>query len=288
MLIGALEAGGTKFKCAVAISSGEIMKSVVIKTTTIEETMQKVVNFFLPYHIEDLGVGCFGPISLDKKSKFYGQILDTPKEKWKYYDIYNYLKDKLNCNVYINTDVVTSAYGEYYFGFNSLYKNILYFTVGTGIGVGVIYNGNVLQGNHHTEMGHITINREKNDDYLSTCEFHDNCLEGLASGNSLDNRYNLTYEQLENREDILKQEAFYLAQGIYAYVLAFAPDKVIIGGGVSHQKKLIPYIREEFKKNNNGYFHYPLLDDINNFIVEPKLKDDSGLYGAIALAVKKL
>ncbi|MFA5749342.1 MAG: ROK family protein, partial [Bacilli bacterium] len=217
MLIGALEAGGTKFKCAVAISSGEIMKSVVIKTTTIEETMQKVVNFFLPYHIEDLGVGCFGPISLDKKSKFYGQILDTPKEKWKYYDIYNYLKDKLNCNVYINTDVVTSAYGEYYFGFNSLYKNILYFTVGTGIGVGVIYNGNVLQGNHHTEMGHITINREKNDDYLSTCEFHDNCLEGLASGNSLDNRYNLTYEQLENREDILRQEAFYLAQGIYAY-----------------------------------------------------------------------
>ncbi len=288
MLIGAIEAGGTKFKCAVAISSGEIMKSVVIKTTTIEETMQKVVNFFLPYHIEDLGVGCFGPISLDKKSIEYGTILDTPKEKWKHYDIYNYLKEKLNCNVHINTDVVASAFGEFYFGFNSKFKNILYFTVGTGVGVGVIYNGTVLQGNHHTEMGHITIKRQENDNHKSTCEFHEDCLEGLASGISLDLRHNLTYDELEKREDLLRQEAYYLAQGVYAYTLAFAPDKVIIGGGVSHQKKLIPLIREEFIKINNGYFHYPYLDDINNFIIEPKLKDESGLYGAIALAVKKL
>lgn len=137
-------------------------------------------------------------------------------------------------------------------------------------------------------MGHITIKRGENDNHLSSCEFHDDCLEGLASGNSLDLRYNLPYDELEKREDILRQEANYLAQGIYAYTLAFAPDKVIIGGGVSHQKKLIPLIREEFKKINNGYFKYPLLEDINNFIIEPKLKDDSGLYGAIALAVKKL
>lgn len=288
MLYGAIEAGGTKFRCAVAISSGEIMKAKTIPTTDVETTMNEIVKFFLPFHIEDLGIGCFGPLCLEKNDSNYGMILDTPKRNWKYFNIYNYLVEKMKVNVHINTDVVTSAFGEYYYGFHEKFQNIIYFTIGTGIGAGIIYQGRILKGKHHTEMGHVILTKKEDDKYESSCIFHKNCLEGLASGVALNKRYGLSHKELESRDDIWDLEGYYLAQGILNYCLALAPEKIIIGGGVSHQPKLLDSIKKHFVELNNGYYNYKELNDIDNFIINPILKDDSGLYGAIALAAKKI
>ena len=287
MLYGAIEAGGTKMRCAVAISAGEIMKTKDIPTTNVESTMSEIIKFFKPFHIKDLGIGCFGPLCLEINDPNYGMILDTPKQSWKNFNIYSYLKEHLNVNVYINTDVVTSALGEYYYGFKEKYKNIIYLTIGTGIGAGIIYNGKILKGRHHTEMGHFMISRRDDDKFPSTCIFHDNCLEGLASGLSLDSRYHLSHQEIAKNDSVWDLEGYYIAQGIYSYCLAIAPEKIIIGGGVSQQPKLIESVKRHFIKLNNNYYKYKELDDIDKFIINPLLKNDSALYGAIALAAKK-
>ena len=285
MLIGAIEAGGTKFKCAVATSSGVILQDTTIKTTTVEETMEKVIKFFLAFPIKTMGVGCFGPICLDPSDERYGMILDTPKKIWANYNILKALKDALKCNVKITTDVNASAFGEYYYGYKKKFQNLVYVTIGTGIGGGIVYNGSLVQGHHHPEIGHMTLKRDSNDNYPSTCPFHSDCFEGLASGISLDKRYNLSYDELAKRDDLLRREANDIAQGIYNLYLTFAPDKIIIGGGVSHQEKLLPLVREEFEKLNNNYYTYKAVKSVDELIVSPTLKDNSALYGAIALGV---
>jgi fructokinase len=131
----------------------------------------------------------------------------------------------------------------------------------------------------------MTLKRDSNDSYPSTCPFHSDCFEGLASGISLDKRYNLSYDELAKRDDLLRREANYIAQGIYNLYLTFAPDKIIIGGGVSHQEKLLPLVREEFEKLNNNYYTYKAVKSVDELIVSPTLKDNSALYGAIALGV---
>lgn len=287
-VFGAIEAGGTKFRCAIAISSGEIMKTKDIPTADIDTTMKEIVKFFSMYHIKALGVGCFGPICLNIEDPNYGMILDTPKRNWKFFNIYQYLKENLKVEVYINTDVVASALGEYFFGFHQKHKNLIYLTVGTGIGAGIIYKGEILKGRHHTEMGHFVVSRRSDDYYKSSCIFHENCLEGLASGKSLGERYApMTHQEMGQQDQIWDLEGYYIAQGIYSYCLALAPEKIIIGGGVSHQPKLIQYIKKHFVSLNNHYYSYKELEDIDHFIVTPALKNDSALQGAVALAVNK-
>lgn len=282
MLIGAIEAGGTKFKCAVAKTNYEIIDTIIIPTTTFEETLAKVVAFFNEYQLYAIGVAAFGPINLNKYDPNYGMLTTTPKLGWQNCNIYRYLKEKLNVKVYINTDVAIAAYGEYQE--NKKNSTIIYITVGTGIGAGVIYKGKILQGNHHSEMGHFLINKRSDDNFDSVCPYHNNCLEGLASGLALNKRYHLSHNEMSLKNDIWDLEGYYLAQAIYNYTLSFAPDKIIIGGGVSHQDKLFVYVKKYFLKLNNGYFNYLKLEDLDKYIVRPSLKEDSAIYGALALA----
>ena len=79
MVYGALEAGGTKMICAICKENGEILEQVSIPTSSPDETMPRVIDFFKDKGIAALGVACFGPIDLDKSSETYAYITSTPK-----------------------------------------------------------------------------------------------------------------------------------------------------------------------------------------------------------------
>lgn len=80
MLFGGIEAGGTRFVCAVADENLKVLKRVQIPTTTPEETLAKVFEFFDDYDLVSMGIGSFGPIGVVPGSAEYGYILQTPKK----------------------------------------------------------------------------------------------------------------------------------------------------------------------------------------------------------------
>ncbi len=170
-------------------------------------------------------------------------------------------------------------------------KNIsdfLYITIGTGVGAGAIINNKICHGAMHPEMGHILIPKHPDDPGECICPYHDNCVEGLAAGPSLKERWKVeSAELLDKNHKAWEIESYYLATALVNYTLCLSPKKIIMGGGVMQQEHLFNLIREDFLKLLAGYMSHPYISDINNYIVPPKLKNNAGILGAIALAKSK-
>ena len=108
-LYGALEAGGTKMVCAIGDENGNILERVSIPTLTPAETMPAMIAFFKDKGISALGIGCFGPVDLDRKSATYGYITTTPKLAWANYPIVAEFEKALGIPVGFDTDVNAAA-----------------------------------------------------------------------------------------------------------------------------------------------------------------------------------
>ncbi|MDD4111579.1 MAG: ROK family protein [Herbinix sp.] len=286
MKIGALEAGGTKMVCAVGSMKGEIYDQISIPTEKPEVTIPKIIQYFKTHEIDCLGVGCFGPIDLNKKSDTYGFIKNTPKTEWINYNIIGNFKEALNVPVGFDTDVNGSVLGEVTFGCAQNLDCVVYITVGTGIGVGAYINGRTLQGMMHPEAGHVLIKKNIEDDYEGICPYHKSCLEGLASGSAIEKRWGRKGTELEGNSEVWELEASYLAQAIINYIYTYSPQKVILGGGIMHQKQLFPLIRKKVLELNKDYLTCNELLDINTYIVPPSLGDNQGIMGALELGRK--
>ena len=283
MRIGALEAGGTKMVCAIGNEKGEIFEKISIPTKTPETTMPEMIQWFKAKKIEALGIGCFGPIDPDKDSPTYGYITSTPKLAWKDYNIVGAFEEQLCCPVGFDTDVNGSALGEVTFGLAKGKKNIVYLTVGTGIGAGVYAEGKLLHGMLHPEAGHILMRRREDDHYEGKCPYHKTCLEGLAAGPAIEERWGKKGIELQDRDEVWDLEAYYLAQALTDYILILAPQLIILGGGVMHQEQLFTRIRSYVKEMLNGYIKTKELEDIDHYIVPASLHDDQGIMGALEL-----
>lgn len=283
MRIGALEAGGTKMVCAIGNEKGEIFEKISIPTKTPETTMPEMIQWFKAKKIEALGIGCFGPIDPDKDSPTYGYITSTPKLAWKDYNIVGAFEEQLCCPVGFDTDVNGSALGEVTFGQAKGKKNIVYLTVGTGIGAGVYAEGKLLHGMLHPEAGHILMRRREDDHYEGKCPYHKTCLEGLAAGPAIEERWGKKGIELQERDEVWDLEAYYLAQALTDYILILAPQLIILGGGVMHQEQLFTRIRSYVKEMLNGYIKTKELEDIDHYIVPASLHDDQGIMGALEL-----
>jgi fructokinase len=259
----------------------------MIPTTTPEETMAKVVSFFKDKQIEALGVGSFGPVDLDESSSTYGYITSTPKPHWNQFDLVGELKKHFSVPIGFDTDVNAASLGESIWGAAKGLDSCLYITVGTGIGVGALTEGNLVHGLTHPEMDHITVRRHEDDTYAGYCPYHGDCLEGLASGPAIEDRWGKKGYELENSSEVWEMEAYYLAQAIANYILILSPKKVIVGGGVMKQNQLLPLVRDKVKENLDGYIqHEKILQSIEEYIVPPRLGDDAGLAGAMGLVRK--
>lgn len=284
MYLGALEAGGTKMVCAVGTETGEIIDRISIPTQTPEITMPKIISYFADKNICALGVGCFGPIDLDKSSETYGYITTTPKLAWRNYNIVGVLQEALQVPIGFDTDVNGSALGEAAFGITKGLESSMYVTIGTGVGVGIIVNGALVHGMLHPEAGHILLARAEGDDFTCHCPYHTSCFEGLAAGPALEARYGKKAYELTDREEVWELEAYYIAQALVNYTLIVSPKRIVLGGGVMHQTQLFPLIRKKFLELLNGYIVTKEIEDIEHFIVPYSLHDDQGIMGCIRLA----
>ncbi|GAA4061813.1 ROK family protein [Amphibacillus indicireducens] len=287
MLLGAIEAGGTKFVLAVGNQEGDILDKLTIPTERPDQTIPKIVAYFKDKGIKKLGLGAFGPIDLNQKSPTYGQLQKTPKTAWVDYPLGAVLQEKLSVPVVIDTDVNVAAMSEAKFGNATDVDSCLYITVGTGIGGGFYYRGQTLNGLSHPEIGHIKVPRHPDDRYQGTCPSHGDCLEGLAAGPAIEKRWGRKGDQLVDVAEVWEMEAFYLAQALMTFIYVLSPERIILGGGVMKQKQLFPLIRKYVLEMLNGYVSSPYLtaDQIDQYIVAPGLTDEAGIKGALYLVM---
>ncbi|PTM58028.1 ROK family protein [Desmospora activa] len=281
--VGGLEAGGTKMVCAIGDGNGRIVERSSFATTTPEETVPQILQFFKAHAIAALGVGCFGPIELRETHHDYGKILHTPKIPWVRYPIFETLKKGLQVPIALTTDVNAAVIGETRKGAAQGVDSCLYITVGTGIGAGAIINGKLLAGFSHPEMGHISVKRHGSDTFQGNCPYHSDCLEGLASGTAIEARFQAPAASLSSRQEVWKMEAHYLAEAIAQYILILMPKRIIIGGGVMKQAHLFPLIRKEVSQRMAGYVDIDSFD-LDSYISPPSLGDDAGITGSLLLA----
>lgn len=285
MLFGALEAGGTKMVCAIGNEQGEILERISLPTETPDITMPKMAEFFSGKGIAALGIACFGPVDLNRNSKTYGYITTTPKLAWKHYDICGYFRKELGVPVGFDTDVNGSMLGEATWGCARGLDTAIYITVGTGIGVGVLAGGNLLHGMQHPEGGHILMPVRSDDPYRGKCPYHGTCLEGMASGPAIEERWGAPGKDLADRDEVWDLEAYYLAHALTTYIMILSPQKIILGGGVMHQTQLMDRIRSYVKDMIAGYLVTKELDDLEHYIVLPTLDDNQGILGALKLGM---
>ena len=285
-LYGALEAGGTKMVCAIGDENGNILERISIPTRTPAETMGPMIDFFRGKEIRALGIGSFGPVDLKKGSRTYGYITSTPKLAWQNYPIVAEFEKALGVPVGFDTDVNAAALGEATWGCTRDVENSIDITVGTGVGVGVIIGGKPYHGMLHPEGGHILLARHPDDPMVgSGCPFHENCLEGLAAGPSLEKRWGIKGAELTGRKEVWQLEAYYIGQALADYILILSPERIVLGGGVTHQEGLLALIRQETAKQLAGYIRTAAIDHLDSYIVGVSLNDNQGVMGAVKLAM---
>ena len=286
LLFGAIEAGGTKMICAILDENAKIIEEKSVPTTTPEETINQILSFFSTNKISSLGIGTFGPIDLHQQSPNYGTILNSPKLAW---INFNYIKSFscLGIPIAIDTDVNAACLGEATFGSSKGLENVVYLTIGTGIGIGVITEGKLLHGMMHPEGGHMFISRIPGDNFESSCPYHKNCWEGLANGPSITKRYGKEGDELKNDDKVWDLEAEYISQALANIIMMLQPQRIILGGGVMHQEKLFPLIREKIKSKINTYLVTKELDNMDEYIVPCSLNDKQGILGSFKIGLDK-
>lgn len=289
VMFGGLEAGGTKMVCAVGSGPEDLRDRSVFPTTTPEETMPRLVDYFAgaaERHggLAALGIASFGPLELRADTTAYGHIAATPKPGWSGSDMLGPFSAALGVPVAFDTDVNGAALGEWRWGAAQGLDNFVYLTVGTGIGGGALIEGRPVHGLVHPEMGHLRVPRHPDDTFPGRCPYHGDCLEGLACGPAIEDRWGRPADELGDLAvAATDMEAHYLAAGIAQLVYSIAPMRVIVGGGVSKLPGLLPRIRGRLTDLLGGYPGIAEHAD-DAFVVRPALGDDAGILGALALA----
>jgi fructokinase len=279
---GGIEAGGTKFRCAVGTGPDDA-EFAEFPTTTPKETLARVAEFFGPRTpLEAFGIASFGPIDPHPRSPSFGYITSTPKLAWQNFDFVGSVRTALDLAtalpVAFDTDVNAAALAEFRWGAARGLHSFLYITVGTGLGGGAFIDGRLLHGLQHPEMGHIRVPHDRaHDAFPGNCPYHGDCLEGLAAGPAIAARWGEAADRLPDGHPAWELEAEYLALGIMNLACTLSLQRVVLGGGVMQRAELFPKIRSRVTALLNGYLPPP-------DIVPSALGPRSGALGALALA----
>lgn len=281
-----IEAGGTKFNCAIIDNQRNIVEQTRIPTTTPAETLSASVAFFKGQQAQGrsfskLGLASFGPLDLKVGSEHYGYITKTPKPHWSFTPLASHFADALNCEVAIDTDVNAAALAEYRWGAAQGADVAIYMTVGTGVGGGIVVNGKPLHGLVHPEVGHMLVVAPEGQ--TGTCPFHTNCVEGLASGTALGKIWGQPSETLDDSHPAWDGLADVLAQMCHNLMVCFSAQKIIFGGGVMQKPGMIERITQKTSQRLADYIVFPKDVTLSDVICLPGLGTHSGMFGALAL-----
>jgi fructokinase len=292
-LVGAVEAGGTKFVCAVGTGPENLRARIEFLTTSPQETIDRVIAFFEEQRkhepLSAVGIASFGPIDVSPASPHWGHITSTPKPGWQNVDLAGPIGRRLKLPVAFDTDTNVAALGEREWGAAQGLDTFIYVTVGTGIGSGGMVEGRLMHGALHPEMGHMRIPHDwQADPFPGACPFHGDCWEGLAAGPTIEARWGAKGQQLPPSHQAWELEAHYLALGVNNLVCTMSPQRIILGGGVMRQAGLFPLVRRKSLELLNNYIQVSTIrEHIEEYIAPPQLGDNAGVLGAIALALGK-
>jgi fructokinase len=287
---GAIEAGGTKFICAVGAADGSLIEHVRISTRDPDSTLAELFGWFAAAErrhgrLSAFGVGAFGPLELRPAAPHYGFITTTPKSLWRYFDLLGSLRREFERPVAFDTDVNAAALGELRWGAAQGLESLAYVTVGTGIGAGIVHHGRPVHGLMHPEIGHAIVRVHPHDrEFGGICPFHGDCLEGLACGPAIQARTGRTLSEAGAADPIWTIEADYLGQLAALLVLAHSPQILLFGGGVMEGGHLHGRVHARMHEWLRGYLPQPEMVD-PGFIRAPALGEQAGIRGALALAL---
>lgn len=293
-LFGGAEIGGTKIICAIGNHPDHLPITHRFSTTTPAQNTEEIIDFFKTQHrkspLDAIGIASFGPVDPNPDSPDYGFITSTPKPNWANTDILSPIQNAFDIPIAFDTDVNGAALGESRWGAAQNLHTFIYLTIGTGIGGGGLINGEPMHGLLHPEMGHILLPHNwEEDPFPGFCPFHGDCLEGLAAGPAIAQRWGQPAETLPPEHPAWELEAHYIALGLANHILTISPQRIILGGGVMEQSHLFPMIHTKVKQVLNRYVaHDNILKNIDQYIVPPMLKNHAGVLGAIALAQRQI
>jgi fructokinase len=284
---GGIEAGGTKWECAVGAGPGDLHAAETIPTTGPDETIARAVAFFeREGPVDAIGIGSFGPVDRTPGSPTWGFITTTPKPGWAHTDLGPAIHRRLSVPVAFDTDVNAAALAEHRWGATRGLDTSCYVTVGTGIGGGCLVGGALLHGLLHPEFGHMRIPHNTGDDpFAGVCPYHGDCWEGLACGPALEARWGQPPELLAGHARAWALEARYVALGLVNVISVLSPQRIVLGGGVGTAAGLLPLVHGEVDRLLGGYLETAApAGGIAGSITPPALGPRSGVLGAIALA----
>lgn len=283
-LLGAIEAGGTKFVLAVGHSPTEIIARREIPTRDPATTLDEAGAWFEEQGaISALGIGSFGPVELDRSSPNWGHITNTPKPGWANCDLAGFFAERLGVHIGFDTDVNAAALAEYSYGAGKSAALLAYITVGTGIGGGLVHDGKAVHGAAHPEMGHIFPRRHADDrDFEGICPHHRDCLEGLACGPAIKARWGASLSELPADHVAHEIIAYHLAQLAVSLIAMTSVEVIVFGGGVMKTEGLIDRVNQQASKLNAAYFP----GGSRHKIVSSGLGHNAGLAGALLLAAE--
>ncbi len=293
-MLGGIELGGTKVICVVGGGADDVVALDRHPTTTPEETLGWAVDRLRAMGessgvaLAAVGVAAFGPIDLRPSAPSYGRLLDTPKRAWVGVDVLEPVRAGFpGVPVAVGSDVDGAALAEGAAGAARGLADFVYVTIGTGVGMGVVVDGALVHGVLHPEMGHVVVRRVAGDTYEGACYAHGDCLEGMASGTAMAGRWGCRPEELvgARREEALDLEATYLAGGLRNAVYAFAPERIVLGGGIAHMPGLVERVRRALAAELGGYPGLPEYGR-DDFVVRAGLGDLAGPAGALAFAAQ--
>jgi fructokinase len=291
-LLCGVELGGTKCVCLIGTGPADIVAQIAVPTGSdpdatlrqIEKVLRDWKAIYGPFSA--IGLASFGPLDLRAASPGFGHITSTIKPGWGGIDLVGRLGRGHGVPVGFNTDVNGAALAESRWGHARNLADFAYITVGTGVGVGLVVGGKPVFGCNHTELGHMRVARRPGDLWPGVCRFHGDCVEGLASGPAIAARAGLSAEKIADDSPVWEFVAHALAQLVHTMVLATAPRRILVGGGVVQARpKILAHVRQLLVESLNGYLDLEeLTGGVDRYVVPPGLGALAGPLGALALA----
>lgn len=305
-----VDLGGTKISVALSDLEGNVVSQTTVPTLASEgempvlnriiECVEKVISEGNAKYeeIKAIGIGSPGPLDAEK-----GIIIYTPNLPFKNFNLVEPLRKKFEVPVFLDNDANVAAIGEYMFGAGKGSKNVVFFTVSTGVGGGAVLNGQIYRG--HTsnalEIGHMTVTQ---DGPRCGCG-NIGCVEATSSGTAiakrgqeaLDSKVETSLRKYDHKitsyevfveaaagdpvcKDIIDTALNYLGIAVANAVTIFDPEYIIIGGGVS---KAGDIVFDTVRKVVDKRCFKSMAESVK--IVPAGLGTDAGVIGAVALAL---
>lgn len=299
MKIAGVDIGGTFIKAG-RFSEGKLEEWTTLGTGAQdgpEKVIEKVERIIKDWGVERVGIGVPGLVDRE------GVVRIPPNlPGWDEVGLRRILEERAGIEVWVLNDANAFALGEWKFGWEGRFRNMVLLTLGTGIGGGIIVDGRLLLGKTGgaAEVGHITLNP---DGPLCNCG-NRGCLEAYIGSSYFTLRVKalmkkmgfdreieeltpqMVYEFAERGElfarEAWKEYGYYLGLGILNLIHIFDPEAVILGGGISNA---FPFFRDSLMDVlEKRLMKYPG----RNIVVDvAKLKEEGGVYGAYYMALKR-